>query len=311
MPKAKIVEVISPRIARHSWMWLRQCIRSRPDLIPGDSFIYDLKQYKFGRRYVCLSHTDAKAVTELASLYLISLLCDQSVITAMVNGRVGPRVCVVEHLDPIVRSVIANEKRFRHGFSEHIAFWVNLAASARLPATQKVTSTIPNLWPEKSGHDGLATQVISTSQPTVIVELHSVKSSVRKPQALIASGKLRRTGRPIAKKPYPLLDSFGHMSKKGTGLILLGQMLDGNLQALGVDLEQRARLSLFAETGTYNAIVVSDERHATPDLFVGYQCVIVDPNRRVATYVGADDWSQLAKDARQSAINILQLAGVW
>jgi len=255
--------------------------------------------------------TTFPVVNVAACLYLTSQLQGLQQILEMVRG--GPAPDVVEWgpaLDSDVKVVIEDSDRFRYALSEHLAFWTRLATAVALQPGSQFGSSPPNLQPEDKGPDGLFAAIGAQ----VRLEVQEVKSSVGSPRGQIASGRFRSTGRvdtpADGKKTGRLLEDFWLFSKGIVGFHRLDRLADQLCHALGLSTSQVLRVGLISEC-LYNAVVVADDRYATVDLFEGYEHVTDDVQRRVATYLGADDWRGFAEHVRALVKATLQAAGVW
>src|SRR5581483_10960206 len=110
LPTAPIIIVTDDELA-NAWKWIVSEINERPDQC--DKYcVYDRKVWENGGNPIPLDTTPG-VLTHLARLFL------------------------TRQIDPDIRGVIFDEKRFRHALSEHLAFWTSLATFSKKPTTSK------------------------------------------------------------------------------------------------------------------------------------------------------------------------------
>lgn len=301
--------IVCSRCVGDAWQWVVSRMTPRPSA-PCHLCIYDETRWRYGAELRELETTFSVAGVA-ARLYLTSQLHDLHEILEMVRG--GPAPDVVEWgpaLDSDVKVVIENSERFRYALSEHLAFWTRLGTAVALQPDSQFGSTLPNLQPEDKGPDGLFAAI----GVQVRLEVQEVKSSVHSPRGQIASGTFRSTGRvdtpTDGNKTGRLLEDFWLFSKGIVGFHRLDRLVDQLCNALELSTSNALRVGLISEC-SYNAVVVADGRYASVDLFEGYQHVTDDVKRRVATYLGAEDWRGFAERVRELVKATLQAAGVW
>ncbi len=223
----------------NAWQWLIQNMSCRPTA-SSTLCVFDKKLWKTGVTYEPFDKT-AQATCYLACLYLTSEIGNDAAIVKLVNeGCATDLVVYSAALDPDVKKVIKNAKRFRNALSEHIAFWSRLATEVqwRPPnATAKFGCSLPNTQPEDKGPDSVFLSTAAHGR----VEYQSVKNSVSNPSAMIASPKFRCGGRP---KKGKLLDDFRLKTTQNLGLVRLDRQLSALCNALDLDVSQRVRMGL-------------------------------------------------------------------
>lgn len=289
-----------------AWDWFLNEINPRPTKC--DTFcIFDSKRW--GKESAIGSLEPREPfTTELAVLYVVSQLGDIDTILGMMVRRVASDLSLyTDKLDSGIKNLIENPTRFRWALSEHLAFWVDLAVISKSEESVCFARSLPNFKPEDKGPDGVSIVMNIEEETTGRVEVHSVKNSIQNPASLIATGQLKQKGQAANHKK--LLDEFWYFSHEGTGLIPLDRLLDQVCGKLGFSPQQNIRMAMLSDC-VYNATVVADERYARVQLFQGYEHIVPDRSRRVATYVGASNWQQFAELTRQCVIGILGQAGV-
>ncbi|HZQ06533.1 MAG TPA: hypothetical protein VFD70_08120 [Anaerolineae bacterium] len=300
LPTAPIIIVTDDELA-NAWKWIVSEINERPDQC--DKYcVYDRKVWENGGNPIPLDTTPG-VLTHLARLYLTSQVRYAPLIRDLVNdGRSQNVMLPTGQIDPDIRGVIFDEKRFRHALSEHLAFWTSLATFSKKPTTSKFMCSLPNVQPEDKGPDGLLMAVGSAPS----VEIHSVKSSTDNPRPLISSAGFRKSGTASPKKQ---LDDFWRKANQAFGLIRLGDLVDNVGAYLELTFSQEVRAALLGDCA-YNAVVVADDQFSAPDLFEGYERITNDVMKRIATYIGSRNWKEVATETQRIVQEILRGAGV-
>ena len=284
-----------------SWKWLIKLMSPRPNRDSG-LCVYDQKMWGKNTRCEPLS-TEVSFVQNLASLYLTSQLADIGTILEIArNGKAQDIVVYDTCLDGDVKAVIESEDRFRDALSEHLAFWTRLATEVKGKYSAEFSISMPNFQPEDKGPDGLFLSIGSPDR----VEVYSVKNTIRNPQPLVSSTQFRKNKKP---KRYKQLDDFWLNANNGLGIGRLDRLLDQVFRALNVSPKKKIRIGLLSQCA-YNAVVVADHKYSSVDLFEGYQHINRDVEKRIATYIGATDWQQVAMLTRKHVKQLLRQAGV-
>lgn len=296
------VAVVTPDELRAAWAWWRSTLSKR-GVLPADAeCLYDVKKFAgpSGPPDFLVLKAGQVETTHVARLNLASRSLSARILNRMANGGAPAVVSVASPLDKDLRDVVEDEERFRDGLSEHIAFWARQAdAAANLPISFAMAK--PNLQPEDKGHDGLI--IVSGSSP--LVELQSVKNSIRSPRFLVGSGKFRAGGEP--KKGA--MDDIQRLRKVNAGLSRLEEMVSEIVDVLNLPLDDSARLSLAKNFAT-NIVAVADAVHDKPALFEGYRHVGGEPADRIGTLIGARTWKATAEVVRNETISILRSRGL-
>lgn len=298
----RIINVLCEHCVRSAWLWLLAHTTPRP-IEPDDICIWHFRIWIDGCQIIDM-HLDEYSPMILARLYLISqFIGDIEPIIRLTKGEDFPEISVIIPLDKDVASVVRSERRFRNALSEVIAFWVRISTIIKCGNVSEYSSSLPNFQPEDKGPDGLS---IVLSEDQINIEVHSVKNSINNPQQLISSAAFRKGENPKKKK---LLDDFHLLEKKNIGFGRLDRTLAEVYRSLNSSPEQSIRYGLLAKSH-YNAVVVADDQHADPSLFVGYHRLRQLPNERIATYISATNWKELAEITRQCVLRTFSDAGV-
>jgi hypothetical protein len=255
------------------------------------------------------SHDSAPEL--LACLYLTSQLGDLAAILEMAHGGQPPDVVIyTDTLDLDIRAVVESPRRFRNALSEHLAFWTRLATHVQTVDDTKFACSLPNFQPEDKGPDGL----FASHGDLLKIEVHEVKNSSGHPGSRIANNDFRAKGgvsEPrTGKKTGLLLVDFWLFENGIVGFHRLDRLLSQILNMLNLPADQILRAGLLPSC-TYNAVVVADDRYGDIGLFRGYEHVTKQIERRIATYIGATSWGELAEQSRQVAAQTLAKLGVW
>lgn len=290
-----------------AWNWFLQEINPRPT--ESDTFcLFDQKCWGQMSNATPLRPV-APFTTQLAVLYLISQLGDFDTVFRLTNENLSDDLILhMGKLDSRIRELINNQTRFRAALSEHLAFWVYLAVASKFGEHIQVARSLPNFKPEIQGPDGVSIVIDNKEETNGKVEIHSIKNSTTDPARYISTSKLKKRG--YASSYEKILDEFWYISHEGEGLIPLDRLLDQICSKLDFSPQQTIRMALLFDC-TYNATVVANESYANIQLFQGYEHVVPDITRRVATYIGASDWKQFAEQTRQQVICVLTQAGAW
>lgn len=299
------VTVLEEKTVLSSWNWLKEHINLRPKP-QTTNCIFDRKLWSNASQVSPLvPNGDFPKI--LAHMYLTSQLGDRKLIVEIVNKNAGSDIVVYSStLDEEIAVVINSSERFRDHLSEHLAFWVYLATIAKTSTPWRVARSMPNFQPEDKGPDGISI-LLNSPDDKGIVEVHSVKNSMNNPKALVSTGTLRNKG--TAADHKKLLDEFWLCAHKGRGLGRLDRQLEEVLNQLSISPEKSLRMALLAEC-RYDAAIIANDKYANIDLFTGFEHVVNDINRRIATYIGSTCWVDVAEQTRISVISILKSAGV-
>jgi hypothetical protein len=293
-----------------SWNWLLIYLTCRPTTNhPNHCCIYDQKRWGNTLILNPLLSTDSIAIENIARLFIASQLmggiCD---ILPLASGNFSVDIGIyTNRIEDSIKNVVKSSKRFRHALSEHLAFWAQYAFAVQSGVFNCFSLTPPNFLPEDKGPDGLLMAVRNDSR--TIIELRSVKSSIRNPRNMVASGQFRRNGtNPI---PSKQLDEFSLISQGKIGFIRLDRLVSNACHELGLPSDQKIRSTLLINNKSFNAMVVADDQHADYDTFSCYHFVSPNPQECVATYVGSDNWMQVAEYTRVEVLHLFRQARVW
>lgn len=301
MPKVIINEAQVNAI----WEWLITNISNRPDAITAYGIIDDHKLWILDLSQPLLS-TD-EYIEKAAQLYLISQIGDITEILKLSKKECAfDLIITTQKLDDDVRVVIESDERFRDGLSEHLGFWTNLATLVKLNRFKTYSISQPNFQPEDKGPDGLFLGLNENQE--IYIELRSIKNSIISPYYLVASAKFRNGGDAQKKKQ---IEEYYLLIEEEYGFSRLDRLLSQVSNFLNLELNTLTRAVLLKTAISYNAIVVADEAHYTTELFNGYQRISTNPENRIGTYIGSDNWAQFSENVRNKVIHILQTSGVW
>jgi hypothetical protein len=226
--------VLSKQQILESWQWLLENISDRPFLQDGLDFIDDHKQWGDDPGVPLL--TDDIFVEHVARLLIVSQLGDISQINDMARG-IEPKdlYSLSDTLDEDVRTVINSDKRFRHGLSEHLGFWVSLATIVNLDRFNAFAISQPNFQPEDKGPDGLFMGVDLDDES--YIELRSIKSSVGNPYYLVATADFRNGGDADKSKQ---LEEYYLLTNKNYGFTRLDRLLAQVCSLMDIRIDQLA-----------------------------------------------------------------------
>lgn len=308
-----MIEILSREHVLQAWEWWISSISLRPEVNHGASCVFDLKNW-FGNPLIA---SDPEVISRLAELYTITLLGDPSEILQLSLGNgAQPIYCYSQTLESSYRSLLSENpeaeiprdrfKRFRHSFSEHLAFWVQLAYLSTNRISTEYAIYMPNVLPEDSGPDGMA--IIKHEEKIEIVEIRSAKSSVADPEDLIASASFKREGKPVDGKQ---LDEFFKIVHERFSFAKLERMLDAIGRQINLSTSLAARSYILGSASKLNATVIADAQFASYEKFDSFYRVLPDPGRCIAVYIGADNWVSLADAVQDKVTNILQKSGVY
>lgn len=284
------IVIVTAEELMEAWCWIVAEIRERPQQ-PDKYCIFDRKLWKNGGNPIPLDPNPV-SLEHLARLYLTTQMRYAPLVRDLVNeGKSQDVILPTGQLDPDIRGVIFDEKRFRHALSEHLAFWIRLATFSKQNQAAKFMCSLPNIQPEDKGPDGLLMAI----GPAPSVEIQSVKSSIADPSPLISSASFRKYG--IA-SPKKQLDDFWRKANQAFGLIRLGDHLDMVAAYFQLTFSQQVRMALLIDC-SYNAVVVANDDFADPELFAGYDQITSDAMKRIATYIGCDNWEQVASETQK------------
>lgn len=292
-----------------AWIWLYSEINERPTS-PGSVCTYDQKKWGHDGNVNPLLQS-AEHRRAIGTLYLLSQLHRdfQSVYQLVTDGIPREISIRTSFIEPDIQKLISDDKRFRWALSEHLAFWVSLAVTAKTPGVGQHTRSLPNYLPEDKGADGISATIPLNSSVIDIIEYHSVKNSIDDPSSLIATDTFRRSGQ-LSSSRRKLFDEFWCFMHENLGFSRLDELLDKVCARLQPSANDEIRSALFAQC-RFNATVVANDVFADARLFEGYQYIVADASRCVATYIGASDWVAFAEEVRIEIQSLLKVAGVW
>jgi len=289
----------------NAWKWLTANISNRPGLSPELCFVDDHKSW--GNDLPQPLQSTNEFVEKTAELFLVSQLGDIFQIIELSRGENSfDLFLTTQKLDQDIKVFIESDRRFREGLSEHLGFWVTLATLVKLGHFTRHAISQPNFKADDKGPDGLFFGLDQNQYP--YIELRSIKSSVDNPYYLVASAHFRNGGDAEKDKQ---LEEFYLLVEEEFGFARLDRLLAQVSNYLSLESNQLTRAVLLKTSAKYNAIVVANEAFYTPDMFNGFQRVTDAPEKRIATYIGSDVWTQFAENVRNKAISILQNCGVW
>jgi hypothetical protein len=300
-------QIIPSDQVKTAWRWFVSELHPRPNILPGESCVYDQKRW--GREVPEILLKDNPDVVEkLAILYIASQLAGSAVdILRIIEEKSSIGVSIyTQILDPDVRSVIENVKRFRHSLSECLPFWVQLATIVQSGGFTKFALSLPNFHPEDKGPDGMSLALDAERNSSI--EIRSAKSSIKDPYYLVASAEFREGGDAQKNK---LLEEFYLISTMGYGFTRLDRLLSDLCQTMGYSADQQLRAGLLGNQKSYNAFVIADDQYSSYEMFSCYHRVSDIPNKCVATYIGSDEWIQFAERVRERVIAFLDNTGMW
>ncbi len=281
-----------------AWEWLLDTMSPRPTT-PSQICIYDHKQWQDEGQFKPLK-PDTVSANRLAILFLVSELgTDESIYRLANCGEVTQISVPTGGLDRDIANVIKEEKGFRDSLSEHLAFWVRLASAAQINVDgQRFACSLPNVQSRDKGPDGL----FITFGHTDYVEIQSVKNTINNPRSLVATRKFREHGQIHQREKPKQLEELWLTANENWGIVRLQRTLSQLCRLLDIPAEHLFKMSLSKDLCYYNAIVIADQRHASPNVFDGYQYVLDQINRRIATYVSSEKWKELAEMTRQKIL---------
>lgn len=302
VPKPRPVVVYAPEL-EDAWTWWKNSITLREALGVDADYIRDSKKFKPPGAaladYMDLFN-GSTATCMVARLYMTSLFGHLPSINRMTAGGNAFDVSTLSPLDHDIGVVLNDERRFRNGLSEHLAFWARQADAAawvaRVIDNAVFAMSKPNLQPEDKGHDGL----ILLFGSTTAIELQSVKNSKSSPRSLLGSKSFRTSG--VAGEGA--MDDIWRLRNKNHGMNRLEDMTCQAVQSLGLGLDDTARLALTNDFST-NIVGVADAKHDNPSLFDGYEHVGGDKESRIGTFLGARAWVKGAEAVRNEVLQIL------
>lgn len=295
------VRVIGRAELSRSWSWLLNSLPDRPSA--GPSYVHDELQAwhdTIGR----LLHQGQGATTPLATLYLVSTFGRHESLIEFLNGGSAFDVHVpTTTIDPSLRALYQSARRFRASLAEHLGFWIPLASNRKRSPNALLAASKPHTLPEDTGPDSLVIE----ARPSRRMELISVKNSTQNPRPMIASGRFRSHGRA---RPGPCLDEFALLIGTRVGFSKILNLVATTCNYAGVSLLERMQVGLIGRAD-YHAFVVASHQYCAPDIFDGFSRVSNSPGRRIGTYVGADNWMNVAARVRRQVVSQIQSAGAW
>lgn len=289
------IPLVTEEELQGAWKWLLDTMSPRP-AISEQTCIYDHKQWQNQGQYQPLKADDL-TVKRLGILFLTSELGADEDIYNLVNCGESFQVDVpADSLDRDVSNVVREIKGFRDSLSEHLAFWVRLACAAQINVDgQRFACSLPNVQSRDKGPDGL---FITTGEAD-FVEIQSVKNSIGDPRGLVATKKFRERGQVHKREKPKQLEEFWLTANENWGIVRLHRTLSNLCRLLEISDQRLFKMSLSKDLCFYNAVVVANQKHAKLDVFEGYQHVVNDVERRIATYISSDDWKEVAEKTRQ------------
>lgn len=294
------VQLMTSTQTKAAWAWLLSSLPPRAPL--GAELSYDdlvAWQDAVGR----LLHPSPRVVASVASLYATSTFSDARALKDLVNGVGSYPVIVQTPLDQTLRLLYSKEARFRNSLAEHLGFWIPLAIRKKATPAATIAGSKPHVLPEDTGPDGIVLDC-----GTMVGELISIKSSLTSPRQMIASAGFRKRGRPVKKSP-PQFDEFHLYEKRNHGFVKVTNLALNVAYAAQLSLNQQAQNALLTSF-TYHAFVVASHAFADATLFEGFARVADAPARRLATFLGADNWRTFAKQVRAEYRRLFKAADV-
>jgi len=292
-----------------AWNWFRSEINERP-VSAGRVCTYDLKRWGRGGAVQPLIPCDIH-VRVLATLYLLSQLHRdfRPVFQLVTNGAASDIAIRTPIIETDIKRLISDATRFRWALSEHLAFWVSLAVTSKMPGIGQHIRSLPNLFPEDKGADGVSATIPLNSGVIDVIEYHSVKNSTGDPSNLVATDTFRNRGE-VSSSRRKLFDEFWCFVHENLGFSRLDELLDGICARLQQSANDEIRSALLAQC-RFNATIVANDVFADARLFDGYQFIVADSSRCVATYIGSSDWVAFAEEVQSEVQRLLCAAGVW
>lgn len=304
----ELQQLLSSEQLDEAWLWLLNLIQSRPNA-PGINCIFHSTFWGDNPQIPDYEDNLLRISTMLGRLYLASQFGDHRSLISLAHGNGSPSInWVPGPLDRDIRTVITTDHRFRNHLSEHLSFWIRLAVEKKQRGVDyrqdqiEFSCSKPNIQAEDKGPDGLYVEIA----PLYKIEVQSVKNSIGNPRRAVASPQFRRSG--IA-CPKHLLDDYWLLINRTDGLKRLEELLERTLVPLQPSNDQQLRLGLI-KLSSYNAVVVSNSRHARESLFDGYEHISYDITKRIATYLGAENWRALALRTNAVVVGILRDRGL-
>ena len=303
MRRRCLKEILTSNEVQAAWELLRNGIPARSNANGPDYLFDDLGKWLCGQGNRQLNQS-IPPIDMVAKLYIVSEFGLINEVMEMINGNIHPNVVIQgQVIDPDGKVVMNNKRRFRHGLSEHLSFWIR-AGQAAYEAGRKGLSK-PNFQPEDKGPDGV---YINVNGDEYSVEAISVKSSEKDPKKLISSANFRKTGKPGKSKK--MLDDFQKMLTESFGVTRLQDKVVevGNL--LKFDANSFIKSGFLAEIKCHG-VSVSDHSYSSPSLYEGYDNLVNIKDQRIATHLGADKWTDFAEEVRKACKAIFVSKAAW
>ncbi len=313
----EMIEIIGSKNVLQAWEWWLLNINFRPNLIMGNSCIFDQKRWN-KKDSIELRSNNPSHIINISQLYLISLLGDISeTIKMSLYGKPSPIRIPPPKLEVHYRNLIVGNlnyknkrerfERFRYSLSESLAFWAQLAylsQTIRKPHSAIYSISRPNFLPDDKGPDGLA---VIVDRGIATIELRSVKSSIHDPNPIIASNSFKNNGVPEEGKQ---LDEFYKIAYESYGLGKLEYLVDTVYRNQNISTNYEIRIGLLKKSTVYNAMVVANDCFASYSLFNSFNRVCSDATRCVATYIGANNWIRFSYEVHCLVEQLLKKVGV-
>jgi hypothetical protein len=105
-----------------------------------------------------------------------------------------------------------------------------------------------------------------------------------------------------------LLDELWLRVNENYGLQRLHDAVAQLCEMLDYRSDEAIRLGLCVKCA-FNAVVIADDKYANESLFLGYDKIDRLTSERIATYIGSEDWKQLAEDVRSAVVDQLRASG--
>lgn len=294
------VQLMTTTQTQAAWAWLLANLPTRAPIGPLVSYD-DLSAWQdaLGR----LLHPSPAVLENVAALYTISTFADERALKSLINGVAAPIVAVHTPLDQTLRTLYASEPRFRNSLAEHLGFWMPVAIRKRATPAATIVGSKPHVLPEDTGPDGIVLDCGSMAG-----ELISIKSSLKSPRQMIASSGFRKTGK-AAKGSPPQFDEFYLYEKRNHGFTKVTDLALKVAYAAQLTMTEQTKSALLSNFA-YHAFVVASHEFADATLFEGYQRIANSPSRRLATFLGANNWKSFAKNTRAKFKRLLATAGI-
>lgn len=288
-----------------SWKWLLQNISSRPLKNQPHEFIYDEKSWKFTKYSHLLS--DDVTTNHIFNLYITSQFSgDPNDLVDISMGVLKDTTIRTTKIEDGVIKILNDKDSFRYSLSENLAYWVQLATLVQTNSSPKYVVSLPNASPRDPGPDGLSISVGKDQQD--IVEIRSVKSAKNtNPKKLVASTKFAKGGEA---DPTKQIDELYLICNGTHGFTKFDRLLTDSFYRLGRKAKDEYRAALIQKHSKLNAVVIANQKFASPEVFSSYSRIPRSPTERIATYIGFDNWDKFSKNIQTKVLKTLKSFGV-